>query len=430
MRFDYLQHHLSRRQLLGTAAKVGAAGAVLGATGGGLLSGVAGAGEHRPPAGGPSGGGLDGSDYDDSFSIEGALDGSWAAETAERYGAEDQIGTFNEITPEKTAEALSLLAGASGVSTYGMGHLLRNGFPAFRNYPPRIYEQRLFVLGLQPDAADEFFTADTDGDAGIDQWRQADRERGPLGYLAATEPLGDNLVSYLEERFPHGGTYQIATQLDGLNHLGVGDVYYNGYRASAFSRATGTSDLGMEHVQPFVTRGVLLDVLGWKLAEGDGSALQTVNGRDLLANTYRITVEDLQATMAWQGVGAIEPGDAVVIRTGWWWLAEDPSTYDQYLTTEPGIYVREAKWLGDHRPALIASDTFGLEVLGADFGAGAPVFPVHQELLVRRGIHVGEGVLSDALAERGAYTFVYSYAPQYALGSTAGNTPPVALVAD
>lgn len=426
MRFEYLEHHLTRRRLLGTAAKVGAAGAVLGATGGGLLGGVAGAGQRRSGSS-PSNGGIDGGGYDDSFSIEGALDGTWAAETAERYGADDQVGTLNEVTPEKTAAALWLLSDAPGVSTFGMGQLLRNGFPAFRNYPPRIYEQRLFVYGLQPDAADEFFTADTDGDAGVDQWRAADRERGPLGYVAATEPLGTNLVTYFEERFPHGGTYQIATQFDGLNHVGVEDVYYNGFRASDFARATGTSELGMEHVRPFVTRGVLLDVLGWKQAEGGGADLQTVNGHDLLADTYRITVEDLEATMAWEGIGPIEPGDAVVIRTGWWWLAEDPATYEQYLATEPGIYVREAKWLGDHHPALIASDTYGLEVLGNEVVDLA--FPVHQELLAHRGIHIGEAVLSDALAERGAYTFVYSYAPQYALGSTAGNAPPVALVA-
>ncbi|MPY94357.1 MAG: cyclase family protein [Acidimicrobiia bacterium] len=426
MRFEHLQYQISRRRLLGTAAKAGAAGAVLSATGAGLLSGVAGA-EDRKPGSTSGSGGVDGSGYDDSFSVEGALDGTWAAETAERYGAEDQVGTLNEITAEKTAGALGLLAGAGEVSTYGMGQLLRNGFPAFVNYPPRIYEQRLFVYGLQPDAADEFFTADTDGDAGVDQWRQADRERGPLGYIAAPEPLGTNQVTYFEERFPHGGTYQIATQLDGLNHIGVGDVYYNGFRAGSFARATGTSELGMEHVSPFVTRGVLLDVLGWKQSEGGGADIQTVNGHDMLGDTYRITVEDLQATMEWEGVDGIEAGDAVVIRTGWWWLAEDPATYEHYLATEPGIYIREAKWLGDHHPAVLASDTYGLEVLGADFIDLA--FPVHQELLTHKGVHIGEGVLSDPLAERGAYTFVYSYSPQYALGSTAGNAPPVALVA-
>ena len=132
------------------------------------------------------------------------------------------------------------------------------------------------------------------------------------------------------------------------------------------------------------------------------------------------------ASVPLEGVSRIEAGDAVVIRTGWHKLAEDPATYDRYLAAEPGIYVREAKYLADHRPVLIASDTFGLEVLGrTDLGPDA--FPVHQWLLVREGVRIGEGVISDSLSDNGVYEFVYAYSPQYALGATAGNTPPVGL---
>ena len=173
----------------------------------------------------------------------------------------------------------------------------------------------------------------------------------------------------------------------------------------------------MDHVPPFVTRGVLIDVLGWKLATG-GDGVQEVNGHDVLGDNYRITIEDLLATMEWEGVGAIEPGDVVVLRTGWWQLAEDPDTYAQYLRSEPGIYIREAKFLAEHRPAVIAADTFGLEVLGHP--DVTLVFPVHQELLTRWGIRIGEGVISDDLAKAGAYEFVYSYSPQWAYGRDRG----------
>jgi hypothetical protein len=100
---------------------------------------------------------------------------------------------------------------------------------------------------------------------------------------------------------------------------------------------------------------------------------------------------------------------------------EDPSTYDHYLATEPGIYVREANYLAEHRPCLIASDTWALEVLGHPDVTWA--FPVHQTLLTRWGIHIREGVLSDDLSQAGAYEFVYSYSPQRAYGATAGNVP-------
>ncbi len=204
---------------------------------------------------------------------------------------------------------------------------------------------------------------------------------------------------------------------------GVGDVFYNGYRGSDFASPTGTTKLGMEHVGPFVTRGLIIDVLGWKQSTGSSDVI-TVGGNPMLSDTYRITLEDLLDTMAWEGVGPIEPGDAVVIRTGWNKLAEDPATYERYLAAEPGIYVREAKYLADHRPALVASDSWALEVVGHP---DLLPFPVHQWLLTGNGIRIGEGVISDGPAEAGVYELVYSYSPQWALGATAGNVPPMGL---
>jgi hypothetical protein len=425
MRTEHLNWHLNRRKLLGGMATVGAAGAIIGAGGGSLLSGAAGAttinGSTARRRAGTSEVSPDG--FDDSFDHNGALDGTWAAESTARYGAEDEIGTLNEITPEKTAQALGLLAGAAAVGTYRMGHVMRSGVPGYVSFPPRKFQQRLLVTGYLPDNPDEFFNTTTRGNEGEDEWRAADRARGPLGYLVP-EPIGTNLVSAHEERFPEGGTFQIATQFDNLNHVGVGPVFYNGFKGNEFASATGTTALGMEKVRPFVTRGVLIDVLGWKQATG-GGGLQTVNGNEMLEDSYRITLEDLLATMEWEGVAAIEPGDVVVIRTGWWKLAEDPATYDHYLASEPGIYMREAKYLAEHRPVLVASDSWALEVLGHPDVEWA--FPVHQTLITRWGIHIGEGVISDDLAAASAYEFVYSYSPQASYGATAGNVPPMGL---
>jgi kynurenine formamidase len=234
-------------------------------------------------------------------------------------------------------------------------------------------------------------------------------------------------VSSCEERFLHGGTYQIGTQFDNFPHFGVGDILYNGFRGSEIATPTGFSKLGMENVGPFITRGLLLDVLGWKKSQGSAD-VQTINGHDMLTDTYRITVDDLRATMRWEGIPSITPGDVVLIRTGWWWLAEDgdPASRERYLASHPGIYLAEAKFLGDHRPALIGSDAWALEVVGHPT-LTEWVFPVHTELLVRRGIHIGESIITHDLAERRIYRFVYSYSPQRAWGATAGNAPPVAM---
>lgn len=425
MRFEHLEHHMNRRQLLGTLAKAGATGAVLSAGGASFLGATAGASTQRARSSSPVQ--VDG-DYDDSFSVEGALNGEWAAATSERYGPEDESGTLNEITPEKTASALGLLAGCSAVHTYNLSHMLIEGFPAYITFPPRQYSQRLLQLGYEPADPSLWFSTTTPGNEGVDEWRAADRAGGPLGYSQGTEPLGANMLSGHEERFLESGTYQIATQLDGLSHIGVGDIYYNGWRATEVATPLGISRLGNDTMGPFVTRGVLIDVLGWKMAEGGGADVQTVDGHDMLDDTYRVTIDDLQSTMAWAGIDGIEPGDVVLFRTGWWRLGENPDTYERYLTSEPGIHIAEAKWLGDHHPAVIGSDTWGMEVLGYADADPTLAFPVHHELITKRGIRIGEAILTHELAEQGVTTFVYSYAPQHAWGATAGNAPPVALV--
>ncbi|MEZ5406564.1 MAG: cyclase family protein [Acidimicrobiales bacterium] len=429
MRFDHLHHHyeINRRQLLSGAAKLGAGAAVAMGTGG-MLAGAAGAddGPREKKDDKPRGGDevkILGR-YNDDFDVAGALDGTWAKETSARYGKDDQRGSLNEITPRKTARALKLLEGSKKVVTHNLGHLMVDGAPGYVTFPPRRYSQRLTALGYTPKDPN-FFSTTTPGLAGEDEWRAADRTRGPLGYLQSSVPSGTNTLSGHEERFLEGGTYQIMTQLDNLPHIGVKEVYYNGFRADDFATPLGVSKLGLEHVGPIVTRGILLDVLGWKQSRRSGD-VQTVNGNPMLADTYRITLEDLLDTMKWEGIKGIEAGDVVLIRTGWDSLADDPSTYDRYLATEPGIYLREAKYLGDHRPAVIGADSWALEIVGVADPRGY-AFAVHQELIPKRGIRIGEAIRTNSLAAEGAHEFVYCYMPQHAWGATAGNTPPMAM---
>ena len=389
MRPDLLLAHtaLTRRSALGLAGATALAAA-------GLVAGAA------PAAASGAEATPDPGNYDDSmFGWRRVEAGSWAPS---RYGAGDQRGTFNEVTPERTAAALALLRRGRPTKTYNLGERLTNGFPAYQTTPPRVYEQRLTVLGYQPPAG---FT-----------------EGG--GILQSTEPLGPNRVSVHEERFPQGYTYQIATQLDNLNHIGVGATFYNGFQGPDIAAPHGTTKLGAEHMGPIVTRGVLLDVLGLKLDQGASGDLSTsADGAPVLRDDYRITVEDAQAAMERGGISRLGRGDVVLFRTGWNQIAR--SEPERYLTREPGIYLREARWLAAHRPAIIGSDSWALEVLGNP--VVRHVFPVHQYLLVKHGIRIGEGIITDELAADGVFEFVYLVTPQNAEGATAGNTPPAAL---
>lgn len=93
---------------------------------------------------------------------------------------------------------------------------------------PRIYERRLFVSGVDPGP-------------GFD------------GILDTTTPRALNEFSSVEGRFPDGGTYQIGTQLDNLNHIAVGDYFYNGFVGADIAATSGTTKLGAEHIGPVIT---------------------------------------------------------------------------------------------------------------------------------------------------------------------------------
>lgn len=309
------------------------------------------------------------------------------------YGPDDQLGALNEITPQKTLEAWKIIKPNKNrpIKSYNLGELMEPGINAFGT---RVYEQTRVGPSLGPVFA------------------------------------GDNQLVGVEERI--NTTYQIATQVDGLPHIGVRSVFYNGFTAADLMAdgPNGVAVLGQEHVNPFITRGVLLDVLAVKLKQNDGSALGTpINGRPVLADSYRITVEDLQDAMEYGGIDRIKPGDVVIIRTGWSALfGTDASLRARYIGAEPGIYLREARWLAQFRPALVASDAPALEVLPAPAPwTGRQLFPVHQELLTHHGIRIGEAFNSEELSADRLYEFVFFYTPQRGKGATASNTAPAAL---
>ena len=249
------------------------------------------------------------------------------------------------MTPKKTRDALKVLDGRKPVVTYNLGKLMFNGFPAFPSPPPRLYDQRLLILGYEPPPDFE-------------------------GILQSPTPLGSNRISAHEERL-NGFSYQIGTQLDNLNHIGVGPVFYGGRRGPEIAETWGTNRLGSEHAGPVVTREILLDVLGLKLAPGASDDLGAApNGAPHLAASYRITLEDLEAAMRRERIKTIERGDGVLIRTGWNQLLEphDPTSphapddpthpghpgHQAYLRSEPrSTSARLAGWPLIARPSWV-----------------------------------------------------------------------------
>jgi hypothetical protein len=142
-----------------------------------------------------------------------------------RYGPDDQIGSLNEITPASIVVAARLVRQGR---VFDLGRILDKDVPHF---PGRFWQQTLV------------------SNAHLNNPRRPEGTEGGWG---------KNQVNWLIELAT--GTFQIGTQLDGLNHLQIGDRFYNGWRTREIVEDWGTSKLGIETMPPILTRGVLVDV--------------------------------------------------------------------------------------------------------------------------------------------------------------------------
>jgi hypothetical protein len=229
-----------------------------------------------------------------------------------KWGAADQRGAANRITPAKVLEARDLIKQGK---LYQLGHVYEPGMP--------MYGTRHFSLRI-PQAF-------------------------PMP--------GKNQAVYHDEIIS-GELGQIGTQFDGLGHLGIGDLFYNGNKRSEFAQAEGLTKLGIENVGAIVTRGVLIDVAKFK-------------GVNQLLGAYEITLADLKGALQKQGT-TIKSGDVVLIHTGWGSLWMRDNT--KFSANEPGIGLAAAQFLVDQEVVVVGADTWGVEVMpNPDSSLSAPV---------------------------------------------------------
>ncbi len=329
---------------------------------------------------------------DTPFDAREVVAGAWAPGP---YGPEDQRGTFNEVTAEKTAASLARLDLTKPVKTYALSEMLFNGFPA---HADREFEQTLYIQGTEPPA-------------------------GFGGICPSPEPIGPNLICSMEERVSF--TFNMGTKINGLHHAGVGGRYYNGFKTSDIAEDWGTTKLGMETQGAIVTRGVVVDVVGHKVATGSEADFEILsNGKPMLRESYRISVEDMEAALDWEGVSEpIGAGDVVLFRSGWRELIEvDPKRYIQ--GAQSGPFLRECRYLAARKVAIIGIDCW---FFGAAMETPWVTMQCHQELAGRYGIHVGEAVRTDLLVEDGVYDFVFSFCAHNARGAVSSNAPLIGL---
>jgi kynurenine formamidase len=285
------------------------------------------------------------------------------------FGPEDQAGRSNLMTPAKAMEATKLMK---------TGTVLSLG---------RDYEAAMPLFGSRAFAL---------------------RATGGL----AGGPFGDNKVIWNDD-FLATEIGQVGTQFDGLSHIGIhgegGPRYYNGLKGSDIHGPQGMKALGVEHVKPFFTRGVLIDMVG-------------LLGRNMKIGE-EISAAQLQEALDKQGTAMPAEGDVVIFHTGWGdlWIKDN----EKFNAGAPGIGLEAAQVLIEAGVALVGSDTWPVEVVPNPNSKLA--FPVHQEFLTKNGIFIHENLASERLAEAGVYEFAYIYAPVPIVGATGSPGAPLAV---
>jgi kynurenine formamidase len=284
-----------------------------------------------------------------------------------RWGEDDEAGALNLIGPEQVKRAAGLVRTGQVVR---LAQLLSNKTPVPRHR-----------AGLQ------HFMGRDGGD-------YAAGAKRPGGFQFAE----DTVVMPLH----------IGTHIDALCHAWCDSRMFNNYREETMRSTSGATRLGVEKMPPAVTRGLLLDVVG-------------LRGRPLHGDEV-VSRADLEACLAVAQL-EIEPGDAVLLHTGW--LAAQQGMSDIDFNTEPGIDHEAGLWLAQRDVALIGADNYAVEVL--PFAEGT-VFPVHQCVIRDFGIPLLEGMLLEPLVRTGRREFLFVAAALPIVGATGSPLTPLAIL--
>ena len=287
-----------------------------------------------------------------------------------KWGANDEIGAANYITPQSVLAATKLVKMGQ---THPLGIVVEPGMPAF---PPRSVSLQIVSPGQQ-------------------NGRDLTKDFGwPAVY-------NDDLAQLW---------FGVGPQLDGLGHLGEKNLYYNCNHAFDFVTLTGLTKLGTDKVPPMVARGVLIDMAKHFKVES-------------MAPGQAITPADIDAAMKAQGV-QIRQGDVVLFHTGYTdaKLKSDPKTW---VSTQPGLTNAAAVHLAKMNPMAVGADTWGLEAVPP--APGDRVFYGHVTFLKEHGIYILETMNTGRLAKESVKEFMFVLGQARVKGAVQMMINPVAM---
>jgi kynurenine formamidase len=283
-----------------------------------------------------------------------------------KWGPNDEIGAANLLTPQLAAEAAKLVKTGK---TYALGFETNAGTAA---YAPRTWS----LTVLQP---------------------------GQAGGVS----LGGTKTTYNDDIYM--GWVGTGSQIDGLGHIGIDNVYYNCNKNSEFVQANGLKKLGIEKVPPMVTRGIVLDMTAYY-------------GVPMVKEGTAFNRKEIEEQAKKQGI-EVRKGDVVLFHTGWQEL--EGKDNKRFLAGEPGLGKDGALYLASKEVIAVGADQWALEVIPFEPGVG--VFEVHQILLARNGIYILENMNTGPLVKDKAYEFMFVLGQARITGGVQSIINPVAI---
>jgi kynurenine formamidase len=284
-----------------------------------------------------------------------------------RWGADDQRGALNLITPAKRVQAAALVSEGAVVSAANPLPTM----PGPNNFSPTV---RAVLHG---------------GDVVSDGFASA----GDVTIVA-----------------PHGFA---VSHMDALCHVFWNQQMYNGYPAAKMASSGADRNAISEIREGVVSRGVLLDV-------------PALDGRRALAKGEPIAIEQIEAAERRQSV-RVEEGDVLLVYTGRRRREADEGE-TMLMQGAAGLHVTAMPWIRDRGVAMLGSDGIS-DVMPS--GCEGVILPVHVLTLVAMGVHLLDNLALDALADacaaRSRWVFQFIVSPLIIERGTGSAVNPLAV---